>query len=328
MESTANGPTPEGRPNPAFWASTPVTVTGGGGFLGHHTVHMLEQLGADVRVVRSAEYDLRDPAAAAAAISGAEVVLHLAANVGGIGYIDRNPGPVLSENLRMGVNVFDAARDAGARKLVIAGSVCAYPRETPMPLREEAIWDGFPDPATAPYGLAKRTMLTLSDVYRRQYGLDSVVPVLTNLYGPEDNYDLEDSHVVAAMVRKYVEATERGADQVVLWGTGTPTREALYVEDAARAILLAAERYHSSEPVNVSTGIETSIADLAQMVSNTVGYEGETIWDSSRPDGVPRHSLDVTLARERLGFEAEVPLAEGLRRTVDSYRRIEATHPA
>ena len=319
---------PRARPDPAWWSSKAVAVTGGNGFLGRHTVRMLEELGADARVVRSSAHDLRDPAAARDAVSGAEVVLHLAANVGGIGYINANPGPVVTDNLRMGVNVFDAARDEGVAKLVVAGSVCAYPRGVPVPFREDSLWSGYPEAATAPYGVAKRTLMELSAAYRRQYELDSVVPLLTNLYGPEDNYDLENSHVVAAMVRKYVEAAERGDERVVLWGTGTPTREVLYVEDAARAMLLAAERYHSSEPVNVGTGIETSIKDLAAMVSDAVGYEGETVWDTARPDGVARRFLDVDRARERFGFEARVPLGEGLRRAVESFRRIEATQPA
>jgi GDP-L-fucose synthase len=317
-----------GYPDAELWADRPVAVTGGAGFLGQAAVRMLEGLGSRVRVVRAAEHDLRDAAATREALAGAEVVFHLAANVGGIGYIQRNPAPVLHDNLAMGMNVFEACREHATPKLVVACSTCAYPDTASVPLREDEIWDGYPAAATAPYGLAKRVMLAYSDTYRRQYELDSSVPVLTNLYGPGDNYDLEDSHVVAAMVRKYAEAVERGDDRVVLWGTGTPTRELLYVDDAARALLLAAERYDSSEPFNVSTGEEISIRKLAVTVSQAAGFDGETVWDASRPDGAARRCLDVTRARQRLGFAPEVTLEEGLRRTIESFRATRTAQPA
>ena len=307
-------------PSAEFWRDKPVAVTGGAGFLGKPTVRMLTEVGADVRVPRSAEYDLRDPARALAALEGAEVVIHLAANVGGIGYNLRNPGPLARDNTLMGLSVFDACRELGVAKLVAVCSVCAYPKHTPVPFREEEIWNGYPEESNAPYGVAKRLLITLSDAYRRQHGLDSCVPVLANLYGPEDNFDLEDSHVIAAMVHKYVVATERGEPQVVLWGSGEPSREFLYVDDAAQALLLAAERYEGSEPFNVGTGIETRIRDLAETIAELTGYEGETVWDTSRPDGQPIRYLDVSRARERIGFEAPTPLEEGLRRTIESFR--------
>jgi GDP-L-fucose synthase len=289
---------------------------------------MLQELDARVRVVRSAEHDLRDAAACRRALADSEVIFHLAANVGGIGYNQRNPAPLAHDNLAMELNVFEACRELGVEKLVVACSVCAYPHRTPVPFREGEIWNGYPEPNTAPYGAAKRMALVLSDAYRRQYGLDSSVPLLPNLYGPGDNYDLEDSHVVAAMVRKFVEAADRGDDRVVLWGTGRPTREVLYVDDAARGLVLVAERYDSSEPINIGTGKETSIRELAELVCGLVGFEGETAWDASRPDGQPRRYLDIGRAQERLGFEAEMLLEEGLRRTIESFRTTTAAQPA
>lgn len=307
------------RPNPAYWSGRRVAVTGGAGFLGTSAVRTLEGYGANVRVVRSAEHDLRDAEACRAALEGAEVVLHLAARVGGIGYNRRNPAPLAHDNMVMGANVFEACRELAVEKLVAACSVCAYPHHTPVPFREEEIWSGYPEPSNAPYGLAKKMLLVLSDTYRRQYGLDSCSPVIANLYGPGDNFDLEDSHVIAALVRKYVEAVERGENRVTVWGSGRPSREFLYVDDAARALLLAAERCESPEPINIGTGSDTRIRDLAATISRLAGFDGETVWDDSRPDGQPRRRLDVSKARERLGFEAEVPLEDGLRRTIESF---------
>ena len=308
------------QPDPAFWAQKRVTVTGGGGFLGRPTVALLEGLGAEVTTSRSAEHDLRDRAACSEALQGAQVVVHLAANVGGIGYNRRNPGPLAHDNLAMGLNVFEACRELGVEKLVAACSVCAYPKFTPVPFKEENIWDGYPEESNAPYGLAKKMLLVLSDAYRRQYGLDSCAPVMANLYGPDDNFDLEDSHVIAAMIHKYVAAAERGDPEVVLWGTGKPSREFLYVDDAARALILCAERLEVSDPVNIGTGKETSIRDLAGMISELAGFEGKTVWDDSRPDGQPKRYLDVSRARELIDFEAETPLDEGLKRTIESFR--------
>ena len=307
-------------PDRAFWQDKSVVVTGGAGFLGKPTVRMLEELGAEVRVPRSAERDLTDPSACREALSGAEVVLHLAANVGGIGYNRRNPGPLARDNMAMGLNVFEACRELGVGKLVAACSVCAYPKFTPVPFKEDDLWSGYPEESNAPYGLAKKMLIVLSDAYRRQYGVDSCVPVIANLYGPDDNFDLEDSHVIAAMVNKYVTAAEQGEAEVVLWGTGEPSREFLYVDDAARALILAAEHGEDSEPFNVGTGIETKIRDLAELVAAAAGFEGETVWDTSRPDGQPVRYLDVSRAAERIGFDAEIDLAEGLQRTVASFR--------
>jgi len=310
-------------PEPAFWSGKTVAVTGGAGFLGKPTMGMLEELGAAPRVIRSAEHDLRQREAALDAFEGADVVIHLAANVGGIGYNRRNPGPLAHDNLAMGLSVFEACRELRTPKLVAAGSVCAYPKFTPVPFKEDDIWDGYPEESNAPYGLAKKMLLVLSDAYRRQYGLDSCVPVIANLYGPGDNFDLEDSHVIAAMVHKYVVATEQAEPEVVLWGTGEPSREFLYVDDAARALLLCAQQLDVSDPVNIGTGTETKIRDLAETIAELAGYEGRTVWDTSRPDGQPKRYLDVGRAKELIGFEAEMPLEEGLRRTIESFRAVD-----
>jgi GDP-L-fucose synthase len=308
-----------GRPDTRFWSGRPTVVTGGAGFLGRAVVRDLEALGAEVRVTRSGEHDLRDPAAARAALDGADVVIHLAANVGGIGFNRRNPAPLVYDNLMMVGNVFEQSRQADVTKLVSACTVCAYPKFTPAPFSEDELWNGYPEESNAPYGLAKKMMLVVSDAYRRQYGFDSCVPIVANLYGPGDNFDLEDSHVIAAMIRKYVEARDRGDDTVTLWGTGSPSREFLYVDDAARALLLAAERLDTSDPVNIGTGVETRIKDLAALIHDLTGFEGETVWDASRPDGQPQRFLDVSRARELMGFESAVSLEDGLRETIASF---------
>jgi GDP-L-fucose synthase len=306
-------------PDASFWSGTPVAVTGGAGFLGRALVPRLEALGADVRVIRSREHDLRETAAAREAVDGAEIVIHLAARVGGIGFNRRNPAPLAYDNLLMGANLFEQARLAGVRQLVAACSVCAYPKHTPVPFREDDLWSGYPEESNAPYGLAKKMLLVLSDSYRRQYDFNSCAPVIANLYGPHDNFHLENSHVIAAMVRKFVEAAERGDERVVLWGTGNPSREFLYVDDAARALLLACERLDTSRPVNVGTGTETRIRDLAAKIQRIARFEGDVIWDASQPDGQSSRYLDVSRARQLIGFEAQVPLDVGLRHTVESF---------
>jgi GDP-L-fucose synthase len=319
---------PAAQPNPQSWEDKKVTVTGGGGFLGKSAVRQLEELGALVRVIRSSEHDLRDAEQARDAVEGAEVVLHLAARVGGIGFNRRNPAPLAYDNTIMGTHVFEQSRLAGVSKLVAACSVCAYPKFTPVPFSEDTLWDGYPEESNAPYGLAKKMLIVLSDAYRRQYGFDSCAPIMANLYGPDDNFDLEDSHVIAAMIRKFVEARERGESQVTLWGTGSPSREFLYVDDAARALILAAERLDTSVPVNIGTGVETRIRDLAETIHRLSGFEGDVVWDTSMPDGQPTRYLDVSRARALLGFEAEMPLDEGLKRTIESFRAQQAATAA
>ena len=303
-------------PSPEFWAGKPVVVTGGAGFLGTAVVRDLNALGAEVRIVRSADYDLRDPRATHAALDGGAVVIHLAANVGGIGFNRRNPAPLVYDNLMMTGNVFEQARQAGVEKLVSACTVCAYPKFTPVPFSEESLWDGYPEESNAPYGLAKKMMLVLSDAYRRQYGFDSCVPIVANLYGPHDNFDLEDSHVIAAMIRKFVEAHDAGDETVHLWGTGSASREFLYVDDAARALLLAAEHLDRSEPVNVGTGVETRIRELAETIRAIVYPEAALTFDTSMPDGMPRKLLDVSRLHA-LGWRHRLGLQQGI---ADTYR--------
>jgi len=307
-------------PSRAHFDGRAVTVTGGAGFLGGAVVRDLTALGADVRVIRSADFDLRDPRAARAAVDGADTVIHLAANVGGIGFNRANPAPLVYDNLMMTANIFEGCRDAGVGKLVSACTVCAYPKFVEAPFSEDDLWNGYPEESNAPYGLAKKMMLVLSDAYRRQYGFDSCAPIVANLYGPNDNFDLENSHVIPAMIRKFVEAIDRGEPTVTLWGTGNPSREFLYVDDAARGLLLAAERLAVSEPVNLGVGRETRIRDLAELIAQLAGFEGEIVWDTSRPDGQPTRFLDVTRARQLMGFEATVALEDGLARTIASFR--------
>ncbi len=314
---------PAAQPDPDFWAGKAVAVTGGAGFLGTPVMALLEQLGADARAVRSSSHDLRRADQAKAALEGADVVIHLAANVGGIGFNRRNPAPLAYDNLTMGTNVFESCRELGVEKLVAACSVCAYPLHTAVPFREDTIWDGYPEPSNAPYGLAKKMLLVLSDTYRRQYDFDSCAPVIANLYGPNDNFDLDDSHVIAAMVRKFSEAAADGHRDVTLWGSGEPSREFLYVDDAARGLILCAERLDSSEPVNLGVGRETRIRDLAEAISDAAGFEGEVVWDASMPDGQMKRGLDVSRARELTGFAAEVSLEDGIERTVEWFREHE-----
>jgi GDP-L-fucose synthase len=317
------------RPSATFWAGRDTVVTGGAGFVGSRLADDLRALGANVRVVRSAEHDLREPNATRLAVGSAEIVFHLAANVGGIGFNRRNPAPLVYDNMIMAANIFEQCRLAGIDKLVSACTVCAYPKFTATPFSEDDLWNGYPEETNAPYGLAKKMMLVLSDAYRRQYGFNSVVPMVVNLYGPRDHFSLEDSHVIPAMIRKFHEAARDEDPEVVMWGSGRPSREFLYVDDAARALALAAERLETSAPVNIGTGIETTIRDLASTIARLSEYEGQIVWDPSQPDGQPSRQLDVSRARELMGFEAVVDLDEGLRRTIAWYREtIAAASPA
>ena len=309
-----------GDPSPSFWAGRKVTVTGGTGFLGTAVCRQLTALGAEVRALGSADFDLTRPEESTAAIRGASIVIHLAANVGGIGYNQQNPGPLVRDNALMALNVFESCRTGSVDRLVAVCSVCAYPGEAPAPFRESGLFDGHPEGTNAPYGIAKRMLVTLSDSYRRQWGFDSVVPIVANPYGPGDDFDLENSHVIPAMVRRFVEAFERGDREVVLWGSGKPSREFLHVDDAARALILGAEREDLADPFNVGTGVETRISDLAQLIAGLAGFQGEITWDPKRPDGQMTRFLDVERAREMIGFEARVGLREGVAGTIDWFR--------
>jgi len=283
----------------------------------------LERLGAKVIVPRSAATDLVDRGAVARLIGDTrpDLVIHLAAQVGGIGANRDNPGRFLYANLMMGTNLFEECRLAGVPKLLAAGTICAYPKFANVPFREDEMWNGYPEETNAPYGIAKKVLSVMSAAYRAQYGMNSAVIYPVNLYGPRDNFDLHTSHVIPAMIRKCVSARIAGADHIELWGDGSPTREFLYVEDAARGLLLAAERYDSSDPVNLGSGTDISIKDLAALIARETGFEGRFVWDTTKPNGQPKRLLDVTRARERFGFTAEVSFAEGIRRTVAFYEQ-------
>jgi GDP-L-fucose synthase len=299
-----------------------IAVTGGKGFLGRFVVRELERRGHQVSGLGRRDYDLTEQAAVRKLYADLrpEVLVHLAAAVGGIGANVANPGRFLSENAVMGLMLLEEARLAGVARFVLTSTTCAYPKDAPLPLREDDLWSGPPVGATGPYGMAKRLLHEALAGYAKQYGTKGAVLVLANLYGPEDHFDSESNHVIPALIKRYVEAASAGAPSVTNWGTGTPTREFLHVADAARAIATAAERQDDPIPMNIGTGQETSIADLTRLVAELTGYRGDVTWDTSKPDGQPRRYLDVSRARELLGFTATVPLREGLAETIDWYR--------
>jgi GDP-L-fucose synthase len=300
-----------------------ILVTGGSGFLGAEVVSELRRRGVtDIVIPRSSEVDLThaEPTAALFAEARPDLVIHLAAKVGGIGANRRYPGTFFRDNMAMGLNVLEQARRAGTPKVVIAGTICAYPKFAPVPFREEDLWNGNPEETNAPYGVAKKALLVMAQAYRQEFGSNFVMVFPVNLYGPRDNFDLEDSHVIPAMIRKFVEAELRGDGAVELWGDGSPTREFLYVSDAAQGIVLAAERYDAPDPVNLGAGFEISMRDLADKISLATHFRGQIRWDTSRPNGQPRRMLDVSRARERFGFSARMSLDEGLARTIAWYR--------
>jgi GDP-L-fucose synthase len=297
-------------------------VTGGAGFLGSHLVELLEADGQDVHIVRKRDCDLTDMNDVARLFEEMrpDRVFHLAAEVGGIGANRDNPGRYWYANLMMGVNILEQARIHGTGKITMVGTICSYPKFAPIPFREETLWDGYPEETNAPYGVAKKALLVGAQAYREQYGVNAVMLLPVNLYGPRDNFDLHSSHVIPALIRKMIEAQERGEDSVTLWGDGSPTREFLYVEDCARGLFMAGRDYDGADPVNLGTGFEISIKDLAETVAAATGFDGEIIWDTTKPNGQPRRQLDVSRAKERFGFEAEVSFADGMARTVEWYR--------
>jgi GDP-L-fucose synthase len=299
-----------------------VMVTGGAGFLGSHICELLMAEAAQPLVARRKDYDLTEQLAVRQLMADVrpDVVLHLAAEVGGIGANRANPGRYFYANAVMGINVIEESRRAGVEKLVQVGTVCAYPKFTPVPFKEDDLWDGYPEETNAPYGIAKKALLVMLQAYRQQYGFDGIYLLPVNLYGPRDNFDLESSHVIPALIRKFITAKETGADHVEVWGTGSASREFLYVEDAARAIVLAAKAYEGPEPVNLGTSREITIRDLVTLIGELTEFEGEIRWDTTKPDGQPRRKLDTTRARESFGFEAVVDLEEGLTRTISWWR--------
>ena len=301
------------------WKQKRVVVTGGSGFLGSAVVNKLRFRGCqNIIVPRSSNYDLRDQGAIVRLYKDAqpEVVIHLAAVVGGIGANRANPGRFFYDNAVMGIQLMEYARRFGIDKFVAVGTICAYPKFAPVPFKEEELWNGYPEETNAPYGLAKKMMLVQAQAYRAQYGFNAIYLLPVNLYGPGDNFDLETSHVIPALIRKCVEAKENDDEQIVLWGDGSPTREFLYVEDAAEGIMLATERYNGSEPVNLGTGEEISILSLAQMIAAEVGFSGRIVWDTTKPNGQPRRCLDVSRAQQYFGFRAQCRLSEGIAKTV------------
>lgn len=311
-----------------FWVKKRVVVTGGAGFLGSFVVEKLRQRGCtDIFVPRQKDYDLRDRDAILRLYREAkpDMVIHLAAVVGGIGANQKNPGKFFYDNAIMGIQLMEYARQLEIPKFVAVGTICAYPKFTPVPFREEDLWNGYPEETNAPYGIAKKILQVQSAAYRQQYGFNSIFLLPVNLYGPRDNFDLETSHVIPALIRKCLEAKETGAEEIVCWGDGSPTREFLYVEDAAEGILLAAEHYNKSEPVNIGSGFEISIRDLVDLIVRLTGFEGKVVWDTTKPNGQPRRLLDVSKAEKEFGFRAKVGLEEGLRQTIAWYQEFRRT---
>ncbi len=298
-------------------------VTGGAGFLGRRLVECLKARGVeDILVPRSAQHDLTDGHATQALFTQTkpDVVFHLAARVGGIGANRANPGRFFYDNMAMGLHVLEQARRTGVGKVVIAGTVCAYPKFCPVPFREDDLWNGYPEETNAPYGIAKKALLVMAQSYRAQYGSNAIMLFPVNLYGPRDNFDLATSHVIPAMIRKFIEAKARGDETVTLWGDGTPTREFLYLDDCCEGLLLAAERYDQPDPVNLGAGFEIAMRDLAAKIQQATGHRGDIVWDTTKPNGQPRRMLDTSRAKNRFGFSAQTSLDEGLRRTIAWYR--------
>ena len=306
-----------------FWGEKAVCVTGGAGFLGQVIVRKLRERGAkSIFITKIEDYDLvtLDGINRMLADARPDMIIHLAAQVGGIGANREHPAEFFYNNLMMGVQLMHRAWETGVGKFVAIGTICAYPKFTPVPFREENLWDGYPEETNAPYGLAKKMLLVQAQSYRQQYGYDAIFLLPVNLYGPGDNFDPRSSHVIPALIRKCVEAVEEGREEIEVWGDGSPTREFLYVEDAAKGILLAAEKYDDSEPVNLGSGYEISIKDLVTLIAGMTGFKGRVVWDTSKPNGQPRRGLDVNRAREFFGFEAQMPFEEGIRRTVKWYQ--------
>jgi GDP-L-fucose synthase len=307
-----------------FWTDRRVMVTGGGGFLGKAVVRRLEAAGAvDIFVPRSHDYDLRtaDGIDRALADGRPDVVIHLAAVVGGIGANRDNPGRFFYENAIMGIELMERSRRAAVNKFVQIGTVCSYPKFTPVPFHEDDLWNGFPEETNAPYGVAKKMLLVQGQAYRQQYGFDVIHLIPVNLYGPGDNFDPSSSHVIPALIKKCVDAREEGSDAIEVWGTGSASREFLYVDDAANGIVLGAERYDGAEPINLGVGHEITIRDLVGLIVRLTRFDGEVRWDTSKPDGQPRRALDTSRARELFGFEAMTSFEDGLRRTIEWYEQ-------
>ena len=310
-----------------FWATRKVCLTGGSGFLGSFVTEKLRQRGVkEIFIPRIEQYNLVNPQDVERMLDNSrpDVIIHLAAHVGGIGANRLHPAEFFYDNLMMGTQLMHQAWRRGIEKYTAIGTVCAYPKFTPVPFKEDSLWDGYPEETNAPYGLAKKMQLVQAQAYRQQYGFNAIFLLPVNLYGPRDNFDLESSHVIPALIRKFIEAQETGVDEVEVWGDGSPTREFLYVEDAAEGILLATEHYNGAEPVNLGSGTEISIRNLAELIQRLTGYHGKLVWNTSKPNGQPRRGLDTTRAKKYFGFKAAVTFEDGLRRTIDWYRALRA----
>lgn len=307
----------------SFWENKRILVTGGEGFLGSFVVERLQESKADIFVPRFEDYDLRKNEDIKKMFKTflPEVIIHLAASVGGIGANMKNSGKFFYDNIMMGVQLIEEARIRGVSKFVTIGTICSYPKFTPVPFREEDLWSGYPEETNAPYGLAKKMLIVQSQAYRQQYNFNSINLLQVNLYGPRDNFNPESSHVIPALIKKCCDAIEEKKDEVVVWGTGNPTREFLYVEDAVEGILLATEKYNKSEPINLGSGIEISIKDLVDIVVKHTGFKGKVVWDKSKPDGQPRRCLDTLKAEKELGFKAKISFSQGLKKTVEWYKK-------
>ncbi len=308
--------------NRNFWQNKKVLVTGGAGFLGINVVSKLLKKGVpkeNILIPRSKDYDLRRQKDCKKVTRGVDIVIHLAANVGGIGYNQENPGTLFYDNILMGVHMIEEARKAGVKKFVALGTVCAYPKFTPVPFKEDDLWNGYPEETNAPYGLAKKMLLVQSQAYRQQYGFNSIFLLPVNLYGHGDNFDPRSSHVIPALIRKIIEARDNGQKEVVVWGTGKPTREFLYVDDASEGIILATEKYNKPEPVNLGASFEISTKDLAELIAKLSSYKGKIVFDTLKPDGQPRRKLDVSLAKREFGFVAKTTFEEGLKKEIEWY---------
>lgn len=308
----------------SFWENKKFLISGGAGFLGSYVVNKLKDKGVnyeDIIVPRSKEIDLRVMDNCNKVVKNVDVVIHLAATVGGIGFNRAYPGTLFYDNSIMSIQLLEAARQANVKKFVAIGTVCAYPKYTPVPFNENDLWNGYPEETNAPYGLAKKMLLVQSQSYRKQYGFNSIYLLPVNLYGPGDNFELDSSHVIPALIRKFVEAIETGKNEVEVWGTGNASREFLYVEDAAEGILLATEKYNKPDPINLGAGFEIKISELVELISKIIGFDGKIKWDESKPDGQPRRCLVVSKAESEFGFKAKVKFEKGLKNTIDWYMK-------
>ncbi len=304
-----------------YWQGKKVVLTGGSGFLGSVLTAKLKSQGIEPIIPRSSSEDLRKREVCEKVVKGADIVIHAAGNVGGIGYNREHPGVLFYDNLMMGVQLMHEAMLAGVKKFVAIGTICAYPKFTPVPFKEESIWDGYPEETNAPYGLAKKMLLVQSQAYREEYGFNSIFLLPVNLYGPGDNFDPQSSHVIPALIKKFVDANARNEEFVSVWGTGDATREFLYVDDCAQAIISATEKYNKSEPVNIGSSFEISIRDLANLIKDLTGFKGNIIWDTTKPDGQPRRKLSTSRAEKEFGFKSTTDFKKGLKKTIDWYMK-------